>query len=607
MKPISFRIANFKSIKDSGVCYLSDSITILAGKNEAGKTAILEALEDFNTEIEIRKEAIPISAPDALPEITMKFQVDDIDLEYLISELKIEQNGQTGLEIEIAKKYPSQYEFTEFTRDQLHIPIVARRQELEMARANLEKSLEKKGMDIPRELRASDVESLQSFVDSVWNRVLIMLESIVSEDEKSAILEHYESLESDLGQLSDLIKKETGIIEAVLLIIPNFVLFSSFDDIFPDKVPLAQLETNEWIKDLSLASNLDVKKILADDAREKTKHKYELNVVLNQDYKKFWTQEDLTLNIDWDSQNLFFWIKEEDQFYEPGQRSKGQQWHLAFYIRVTARSKEDSTNIILIDEPGLYLHAKAQEEVLQKLRDCATSAIIIFSTHSPFLLEPADFDKIRLIQKTEHAGTKIANQIHAQADKETLTPILTAIGLELNCGITNIDRANNVVVEGASDLYYLQAFKELLEDNTLNFHFGGGAGNMGFVGTILQGWGCKVIYLYDDDQGMKDGKKNLTRHWLVPQHLIESVIDAKGRIEDIFSPQDFRSYITEDFPRGFDKSNSDYIRQKALNKVILAREFRQRVLKQSVDLTATTIDKIQRLFRKLKGVFDHYD
>ena len=50
MTPIAFRIKNFKSIKDSGVCTLSgDRITALAGQNEAGKSAVLMALRDFDT------------------------------------------------------------------------------------------------------------------------------------------------------------------------------------------------------------------------------------------------------------------------------------------------------------------------------------------------------------------------------------------------------------------------------------------------------------------------------------------------------------------------------------------------------------------------------
>lgn len=44
MKPKKFIIEDRKSIVDGGDCYLTDTITILAGsKNESGKTSILEA------------------------------------------------------------------------------------------------------------------------------------------------------------------------------------------------------------------------------------------------------------------------------------------------------------------------------------------------------------------------------------------------------------------------------------------------------------------------------------------------------------------------------------------------------------------------------------
>ena len=48
MKLIAFEIKNFRSIKKSGICYITSPITILAGKNESGKTNIIEALEKFN-------------------------------------------------------------------------------------------------------------------------------------------------------------------------------------------------------------------------------------------------------------------------------------------------------------------------------------------------------------------------------------------------------------------------------------------------------------------------------------------------------------------------------------------------------------------------------
>ncbi len=59
MKLKKFRIKNYKSIADSGDCYLTDTVTIFAGKNESGKTSILEALEDFDTDEKIRESAKP--------------------------------------------------------------------------------------------------------------------------------------------------------------------------------------------------------------------------------------------------------------------------------------------------------------------------------------------------------------------------------------------------------------------------------------------------------------------------------------------------------------------------------------------------------------------
>ncbi|MBK8883946.1 MAG: hypothetical protein IPN67_16670 [Bacteroidales bacterium] len=140
-------------------------------------------------------------------------------------------------------------------------------------------------------------------------------------------------------------------------------------------------------------------------------------------------------------------------------------------------------------------------------------------------------------------GTKIENKIHSKADKETLTPILTTIGLGLNDGIQNINQVNNVIVEGPSDYFYLQGLKTILKTSEFNFVFGGGAGNMGNVGAILSGWGCNVIYLYDNDKGKTDGSKNLLNNWYVNKELILSVKESAGSVEDLFSRSDFMKYV----------------------------------------------------------------
>jgi len=118
----SFRIKNYRSIKDSGICYVSgDNITILAGKNESGKTAILEALEDFNTEREIRKEAIHIHHQKAVPEIAVTFQIDEETLKEISNELNLKLEMPKSSNIEIIKKYPLEYSLSEETKEILGI------------------------------------------------------------------------------------------------------------------------------------------------------------------------------------------------------------------------------------------------------------------------------------------------------------------------------------------------------------------------------------------------------------------------------------------------------------------------------------------------------
>lgn len=110
----SFRIKNYRSIKDSGECFLSgDNITILAGKNESGKTAILEALEDFNTEEKIREEATPIHNKDVVPEITITFELDNAILKEISNEINYRLKTSKSINIDIIKKYPAKYSLSE--------------------------------------------------------------------------------------------------------------------------------------------------------------------------------------------------------------------------------------------------------------------------------------------------------------------------------------------------------------------------------------------------------------------------------------------------------------------------------------------------------------
>ncbi len=608
MKLKKFRIKNFKSITDSGDCYLTDTITILAGKNESGKTSILEALEDFDTDGKIRESAKPIKSPEAIPEISITFTVEKDTVKEVLTEIGSTQKAIADIELEIIKTFPDTYAFG---KDTLRNDLFGEK-EIE----KIQKSIKDKWSKVKAlhtkypqlggtffDFEFSDLTNEKTLLTAFKTAITPNIPQIDEKDREN-LPKLIAEIEVEIKNLENLIATEEKFLEALKRWIPNFVFFNSFEDVFPNKIPFAELETNEWIKDLAVISDLNVATIKTSTARDKQKHKTDININLNDDYKKFWTQDVSSLSVDWDSQDLQFWIQEDGYPYEPSLRSKGRQWHLAFYIKISARANENVPNIILIDEPGLFLHAKAQEDILSKLEDSAKEVQLIFSTHSPYLLEADKLNQIRLIHRTKKAGTKIENKVHALADKETLTPIMTAIGLELNAGITALDKVNNVVVEGASDLYYLNAFKKILSKDSVNFIFGGGAGNMPVVGTILHGWGGKVIYLYDNDQGKKDGEKNLKDNWLVTKDLVLAVLSTAGSIEDIFSPSNFQEFVLVDTSKTYTESNSEYVKKSKLDKVLLAKKFLETCQNgTSINLDTTTKNNLTKLFENIEGKF----
>lgn len=609
MKLKKFRIKNYKSITDSGDCYLTDTITILAGKNESGKTSILEALENFDTNEKIRESAKPIKSPDAVPEISITFVVEKETLKEILEEIKSSVKATTDVEFEIIKTFPDKYSFGETTLqneifggkevEKIQKSITDKWEKVKVIRGKYE-ALAGNLFDF----EFSNLENEKTLFTNFVNATTPNVAQIADEKERERFSKLLIEIQTDINNLTNLLAAKTKFLEALKQRIPSFILFNSFEDIFPNKIPFAELEKNEWIQDLSVISDLKIATIKGTDDRGKEKHKDDVNIKLNKDYEKFWTQDVSNLSVNWDSEHLYFWIKEDGYPYEPSLRSKGRQWHLAFYIKVSARASENVPNIILIDEPGLFLHAKAQEDILDKLEDSAKEVQLIFSTHSPYLLEADKLNRVRLIHRANGAGTQIDNKVHALADKETLTPILTAIGLELSAGISALDKKNNVIVEGPSDVFYLNAFKKILNKNSVNFIFGGGAGNMPFVGTILHGWGGKVVYLYDNDQGKKDGEKNLKDNWMVSKDLILSVLGTTGSIEDTFSPSDFKQFVLNDASKTYTGTNAEYVKKAKLDKVLLAKKFLEVCQTgASISLDKATTDNITKLIESIEGKF----
>lgn len=148
------------------------------------------------------------------------------------------------------------------------------------------------------------------------------------------------------------------------------------------------------------------------------------------------------------------------------ERSRGFVWFFSFYAYFSNIAEEPQRRtILLLDEPGLNLHATGQRDVLAFIeRKLAPKHRVIYTTHSPFLIDPQRIDRVRTVQDLGDHGTIVSTETH-QADSETVFPLHAALNYEL--AQTLVTGKDCLLVESPSDLLYLQLLSQACQDASL--------------------------------------------------------------------------------------------------------------------------------------------
>lgn len=152
------------------------------------------------------------------------------------------------------------------------------------------------------------------------------------------------------------------------------------------------------------------------------------------------------------------------------ERSAGFIWFFSFLVRFAQIKKSEGNVILLLDEPGLTLHGTAQKDLLRYFAEqIAPHHQLIFSTHSPFMVPADDLASVRTVEDVVASGprgrkTSIGTKIRADVlttDPQTNFPIFGAMGFEVTQ--TLVIGKNTLLVEGPSDILYLQAASSVLK------------------------------------------------------------------------------------------------------------------------------------------------
>ena len=259
-------------------------------------------------------------------------------------------------------------------------------------------------------------------------------------------------------------------------------------------------------------------------------------------------------------------------------RSKGFNWFFSFLVWFKKIQEDSSSNyILLLDEPGLNLHASAQSDLLEFIEHLSSEYQIIYSTHSPFMVDPAYLNRVRTVVETEN-GSIISDSIQ-EKDPKTLFPLQAALGYDIaqNLFISK----NNLIVEGVSDLIYLQILSGILQENgktslrdDVTIVPVGGMEKVSTFVSLLRGSKLDIACLLDSsiDASSKSKLEHLIKEKIIQKKKIRFFDEfvpnsSEADIEDLFSKDDYLSLFNEAFKEYSDIKISDL--NPEINRIVL--------------------------------------
>ena len=245
---------------------------------------------------------------------------------------------------------------------------------------------------------------------------------------------------------------------------------------------------------------------------------------LTKSFSEWWKQGDYRFRLIADG-NYFRILVADDrrpEEIELENRSAGLQWFLSFFLVFTYESEDAHEDaIVLLDEPGHSLHPLAQRDLTAFFNNLAKTNQLIFTTHSPFMIDADRLDRVRKVYVGEDGSTEASSDLgttkgaNGLKDKGATYAVHSALNLTVAESL--LLGCEPIIVEGPSDQHYLTAIKTILigkrkiaPKSELVFPPSGGAKTAKIIASILSGRNDELPkVLLDSDTPGKQAIKSL--------------------------------------------------------------------------------------------------
>lgn len=578
MQLVSAKIGPYRSLNTTQTLSIDPEVTVLVGMNEAGKTVLLKAMhkaaDALGQESFDPIEDYPRKDLSAYLKNHATQPAVALTLEYALSEENAKEiNTQIGTALKAGHKLTVSHKYN----GSKTIGLDAEESALVKAIA--------KGLSTDASAAIKDCKSIRDIPDAVSAVSLTEADQAVIAQVKTRI----EKCEWD-----NVARWETWNI--ISKSVPKFLYFSDYD-LLPGKMNLADLSQRvEKSKADPKALRSDHRSVLAllrmadvslDDiskpgSYEELKAKIEaVSISLTDQVMEFWKQnEDLEVEVDIkadpsDEQpfnngpNLYLRIRNRRHrgVSTPfDQRSRGFIWFFSFLVWFDSVQHQIDTSgknvgkklILLLDEPGLALHALAQSDFLRYIDALAREHQVIYTTHSPFMVHSDRLHQVRLVEDQKKVGTVVSENLNG-ADERTIFPLQAALGWTIAQNLFISKR--NLLVEGPSELTYLQVASSFLDAtgaglrNEITIVPVGGLDNLATFIALLGASDLKLAVLHDFRGSPEQKLENLVREKLLSPKALFNVAQFREKastllpsdIEDLFDVSEYLAMFNATF------------------------------------------------------------
>ncbi len=227
-----------------------------------------------------------------------------------------------------------------------------------------------------------------------------------------------------------------------------------------------------------------------------------------------WKEHEIEIDVEIESSTLELSVLvkdkcDTDNYYDMADRSQGfkQFVSLLLSLSISSTSGDIEDHLILIDEPEIHLHPSGVRWMLKELIEIGKHNYLFISTHSNFMLDKNTRERHYLLTKNK-LGLTEAHHITSNEDINDDEILQSAFGINV---ITDFLTPHTLLVEGATDKKLLQkALKQVKSDNDVLITNGNGA-NIVAVSSYLLLNGVTPMVIVDDDKDGKEYKKKIVK------------------------------------------------------------------------------------------------